>query len=74
MMNVEKITFLVKQVRYQEVEISESAGFNKVSNPLEFISLIDAIKQNPIDYCEGDWADEDTEVLNLEVTEGLNHE
>lgn len=69
-MKIEKIKFLVKQVRYQEVEVSESNGFPMPSEPIELVDFVKQIEFAPESFTSNnEWHDEEFELSNMKITE-----
>lgn len=68
--NVKKVTALVKQVRYMEIEISEHLGFDMPRNIDEVVELHNAIKNDPSTYItnEAHWDLELQEVTDIKFT------
>lgn len=71
-MNIEKVTFLLKQVRYQEVVVDEDGGFDMPKDGLELVALVGDIKDSPLEFAhDGEWKDESLEVIDLDIIEDL---
>lgn len=69
-MNIQKVTFLLKQVRYQKVVVDEDGCFDMPKNGLELVALVGDIKDSPLDFAhEGEWKDEELEVIDLDIVE-----
>lgn len=69
-MDINKITYSIKQVRYQKVVINSDNGYDMPEDGLELVNAIDAIKAAPLAHSrEGEWATEEVEVLDLDIVE-----
>ena len=69
-MKIKKITFLVKQVRYQKVEVSEEAGFDSIDTPLDLIDRVETIKNDPAYYClDEEWENGEFVTSDLDIVE-----
>jgi hypothetical protein len=74
-MSPTKIKMLVRQIRYQEVEIStyDDQGYDYPKTLNDMVKFCSNMKDTPLDFClEGNWSDiigSEVEVITFDITE-----